>query len=121
MNKRSLLAAVAAVAVMTVMAHPAFAAGSASSAGDNFLTTLQDLITGRLGLFIGLAITVLGLWTWIIKQETGAGITMIVGGVLITVAPGLFNGVHDFVDSAVTGISGGNNTTVQDTAGSYGP
>ena len=110
MNKRTLFT-VAAVAMLTLVAHPAFAS-EASSAGTSFLTTLQDLITGKLGLFIGLGITILGLWTWIIKQETGAGIVMIIGGVLITVAPGLFNGVHDFVNSAVTGISGGNNTTV---------
>lgn len=87
-------------------------AQDATTAGGNMLDTLQGLITGQIGLFIGLAIVVLGLWTWIIKQETGAGITMILGGVLITLAPGIFNGVREFADSALTTFSEGNNDTV---------
>jgi hypothetical protein len=89
--------------------------GDADGAGTNLRATLESVITGQIGLFIGLAIVVLGLWTWIIKQETGAGITMILGGVLITLAPGMFNGVRQFM-GGVVGAFGGN--TQQIVAGS---
>ncbi len=105
--------ALAAVLVMTVMlVDPTLAQNNAATAGSNALTTLQDAITGRIGLFIGLAIVVLGLWTWIIKQETGTGITMIIGGVLITLAPSMFNGAREFIGGVVTTFSGNSGNRV---------
>lgn len=98
MNQRTLLFSVAAIAFMVVViANPALAqaSGDASQAGKAAVDTLVDAITGNIGLLIGLAITVAGLWTWIIGQKTAAGLTMVIGGVLLTMAPGLFKGVRD--------------------------
>jgi hypothetical protein len=105
--------AFAAVLVMLVaLMDPSIAQNqTAAAAGANLKGTLEGIITGNIGLFIGLAIVILGLWTWIIKQETGAGITMIIGGVLITLAPGVFNGVRDFMNQAISGFSGSGNVT----------
>jgi type IV secretory pathway VirB2 component (pilin) len=104
--------ALATILVMVAaISNPAFA--QAAAAGDLALRTLTDVITGRIGLLIGLAIVILGLWTWIIKQETGTGITMIIGGVLITLAPGMFNGARGFVDGVITQFSGGEAQSVR--------
>ncbi|MCA3244238.1 MAG: TrbC/VirB2 family protein [Alphaproteobacteria bacterium] len=112
-TRQAFFAFAAVLVMLGFLADPALAqSGNVSGAGSNLLNTLQTAITGNLGLFIGLAIVVLGLWTWIIRQETGAGITMIIGGVVITLAPGLFNGVRTFMGEAISGF-GGNVNTVQ--------
>lgn len=97
-----------ALVMLVCLANPAMA--SAANAGSNLLATLTQSITGNIGFFIGLAITVLGLWTWIIKQETGAGITMIIGGVLITLVPGIFSGMHQVVSGVMETFSPNGNT-----------
>lgn len=122
MNKRNFLFSLAAIALLTVViASPAFAANSFSSAAGNagsggdigadFFTTLQGMITGNVGFFIGLAVTVLGIWTWVIKQQTGAGVIMIIGGVLITLAPGLFNSAREFTASVISNVGGNSSST----------
>jgi len=104
--KKQIVLALCLLAVTVLLANPSFAQSSgAGQAGSNFLNTLKGLITGNLGLFLGLAITVFGIWTWVINQNTGAGITMIIGGVLLTVAPGLFSGVQSFVNGAMQTFS----------------
>lgn len=74
---------------------------AAGEAGGKLLSTVQDAITGNLGLVIGLALAILGIWTWVVKQETAAGIFLIIGGVLITISPGVFNSIRSFVDPVV--------------------
>jgi type IV secretory pathway VirB2 component (pilin) len=118
MDKRTLIFSTAAVALMAFMViDPAFAGastgGDASSAGDDALTTLVDVITGKIGLILGLGITILGLWTWIIGQKTGAGIVMIIGGVLLTMAPSLFNGAHNMLSGVVDSFEGSDNAITQ--------
>lgn len=109
MNK-SILFGLASAALMLVVADPAFAStagGEASRAGGDAAQTLVSVITGNIGLMIGLGVTILGLWTWIIGQKTGAGLTMVVGGVLITMAPGLFKGARDMAVGVVGDFGGG--------------
>lgn len=114
MNRNLIVFGVMALAALVLMSPDVFAAGTdAATAGDNFKQTLEKLSTGNLGLFIGLGVTILGLWTWIVGQKTGPGLIMVIGGVLLTVAPGVFNGARDIVDNAVSGISNSNNTTVK--------
>lgn len=103
MDKRSILFGVTAVALMALLvANPAFAQGE--EVGADFFTTLQGMITGNVGFFIGLGITVLGIWTWVIRQQTGAGVVMIIGGVLITLAPGLFNSARNFAGEVLGNV-----------------
>jgi type IV secretory pathway VirB2 component (pilin) len=102
-----------AVCLLMVSAMGSLGFADTTNAGRGLLDSLTQLITGQLGLFIGLFIVILGLWTWIIKQETGAGITMIIGGVLITLAPGIFNGARSFAENAINTFSGGANNKVQ--------
>lgn len=112
MDKRNFTFGLAAVALMALMAAQPALAQNAGSAGATALSTLTDAVTGNLGLLLGLGITILGLWTWIIGQKTGAGIVMIIGGVLLTLAPGLFNGARKMVGGVVDQFSGGQTDTV---------
>lgn len=107
MTKHPLFAAVAMV-VMTLAVSQGFAQDG-TQVGSDFFNTLQDMITGNFGFFLGLGITVLGIWTWVIKQQTGAGIAMIIGGVLITLSPSLFSSVRNFVGDAVEATGGTQN------------
>ena len=125
MNQRTLLFSVAAVALMAVVvANPVFAqagisgGGDAAQAGGAAVNTLVGAITGNIGLLIGLGITVAGLWTWIIGQKTAAGLTMVIGGVLITMAPGMFKGVRDVAVGVVGDFSGDGAYTVNENQGS---
>jgi type IV secretory pathway VirB2 component (pilin) len=97
---------------LMVLAAPAFAqsTGNAGDVGSEFFNSLQDMITGNVGFFLGLAITVLGIWTWVIKQQTGAGVIMIIGGVLITLSPSLFNSAQNFLNDTLETVNGGGNT-----------
>ncbi len=113
LTRQTCFAFAAVLVMMAALVDPALAQGDGGRAGETALGTLQNAITGNIGLFIGLGIVILGLWTWIIKQETGAGITMILGGVVITLAPGMFNGARNFLGGAIQQFSGGNVDQVQ--------
>lgn len=90
-----------------------------SNAGSSVLGALQGAITGNIGLILGLGLAILGIWTWVVKQETAAGIMLIIGGVLITISPGVFNSIRGMVDGIVATTSGGagNLTTTQRAGG----
>lgn len=94
-----------ALTAMLLAAQPAFAQ-NASNAGLNLLNTFQGAITGNIGFFLGLAIAFFGVWTWVVNQNTGAGILMIIGGVLITLVPSLFTGARNLVGGVVSSFSG---------------
>lgn len=110
---RNAVFALALTAGLALFADASFAqtAGNnnAAQAGSSLLGTLQSAVTGNLGLVVGLALAILGIWTWVVKQETAAGIMLIIGGVLLTVAPGVFNTVADFTKGLVTSASGSGN------------
>lgn len=107
MSKNSLFT-LALVAGLMLIGADAFAAAdsTAAGAGQTVLTSIQGAITGNLGLVLGLGLAILGIWTWVVKQETGAGIFLIIGGVLITIAPGVFNTIGSFVAPIVRQASG---------------
>jgi type IV secretory pathway VirB2 component (pilin) len=105
---------IATLAFATLMfIDPAFAqavspaGGAAFQSGNQALQTLQGTITGNIGFLIGLAIAFFGVWTWIVNQNTGAGILMIIGGVLITMVPQIFTGAQSLVSGVVGQFSGG--------------
>lgn len=111
MRMQNILPVIALTAAMTIM-------GAQAQAAD-LLATLQGLVTGNLGLFIGLLLAVFGIWTWVVKQETMAGIMMIIGGVLITIAPGVMNTFSSFLNPVVDAVGGNlTNATGSGTQGS---
>jgi hypothetical protein len=109
---------IALVAGLVMVGADAFAAVEpAGTGGTKFRETLEGLVTGNIGLLVGLALAVFGIYTWVVKQETTAGLLLIVGGVLITIAPGVFNSLGGLVSPIVSATGGTNKTTVESPAG----
>ncbi len=77
-----LTAVVATMAPGVALADP--------NAGADLLGDLNNVLEGNIGIIIGLSVALLGLWVWLMEQN-GWGIVMIVGGVLITAFPSLFD------------------------------
>lgn len=102
MDKRNILFGFAAIALMIVSMNGLTFAADAGSAGANLLGTVTDMLSGSIGTIIGLGLAFLGLWTWIVKQETAAGITMILGGVALTMLPQVFEGAKGVVGGVLT-------------------
>lgn len=111
MRLSSILSITALALAAVLLSEPTFAqgTGAAGTAGSTAFNTFQSAITGNIGFLIGLAIAFFGVWTWIVQQNTGAGILMIIGGVLITMVPSLFNGARNFVGGVVGSFGGTSN------------
>lgn len=54
---------------------------------------LEMIFTGNIGLAIGLAIAILGIFSFV-KGNTAGAIVFVVLGVIITLLPGIYNGVR---------------------------
>ncbi|RYG60785.1 MAG: hypothetical protein EON60_05900 [Alphaproteobacteria bacterium] len=117
MQKRNLMLGVAAVAAMSLaLTAPAFAQTSGSELGSSFFESLTGAITGNIGFFLGLLLAVWGIWVWVVQQKTGAGVMMIIGGVLITLTPSLFTSIRNFAGNALSTVNGGSNTVTKGAA-----
>lgn len=65
------------------------------AAGTVELNLLKTIVTGNIGFAFGLIVTIVGLFI-IIKGNFGGGLTMIILGVLVTLAPSVYNMVYNF-------------------------
>lgn len=116
MISRNAIFTLALVAGLMLIGGDVLAQG-ADKAGSTFLDAVQKASTGNLGLAIGLCLAILGIWTWVVKQETGAGIFLIIGGILITITPGVFNSLRSIVNPLVSTVAGGSLTDVKSGGG----
>lgn len=107
---RNAVFALLLTAGFTLVGIEAFAAvtGTANTAGESVVQQMIGAMTGNIGLLLGLGLAILGIWTWVVKQETAAGIFLIIGGVLLTVSPAVFNTIGSMVGPIVQGASGAN-------------
>lgn len=80
--------------------------GFAQGAGGIELSAIEQLLTGNLGLAIGLLIAVWGIWKMAVDGEVGGGIFIIICGVLLTVFPGVFNSALAVVTPLVQSLTG---------------
>lgn len=71
-------------------------AAFAQEAGAAEVALVTMMLTGPLGLALGLAVVVLGIWQFV-QQNNGAAIMLVIAGVLIGLAPGIYNGAHAVV------------------------
>ena len=62
--------------------------------GKSSVQAVSDAIESNYGLLIGLGVAALGMWMWLIDQNTW-GVVMMIGGVAITAFPGLFGGLYE--------------------------
>ncbi len=88
------------------------AAAVGEKGAENVITAITGAVTGRIGLVVGLVLAIFGIWTWVVKQETAAGIMLIVGGVLFTVSPAVYNAIAGVVAPIVADAGGGDVTKV---------
>ncbi len=95
------LLALAAVA-MALMPDVALAADP--TVGESVGEDLVALLKGNIGTIVGLGIALLGLYTWLV-QQSGWGVIMIIGGVVVTAFPGLFSSLQDGFTAAFTDAS----------------
>ncbi len=63
-----------------------------SGAGASLKQDIVAVFQGDLGFLVGLAISVFGLYTWLIKQASW-GIVLLIAGGLVTVFPDLFDNI----------------------------
>lgn len=87
------LLAITAV-VGSMLPADVWAQNAAGNAGKETFELIKDLFTGNIGLIVGLVIAAYGLWKWLISQETW-GLILVIGGVLITIFPGIFGGIQE--------------------------
>jgi hypothetical protein len=92
---------VAALAVLFTAMPEVALAQTSSVVGSNALNFLdQGLIRGNWGTIIGLVIALFGLYVWLIRQETW-GVVVIIGGVLVTFFPGVFDTLDEGLRAVV--------------------
>lgn len=67
---------------------------------------LAGIISGNIGLAIGLVITAFGFYQALVEQKTW-GWVMIIGGLAITAWPGLFKGAYNALNPVASTFTGG--------------
>ena len=70
----------------------------AQGVGGTLKTDITNMITGNIGTVVGLVIALFGLYMWLVQQATW-GLMVILGGVCVTIFPGIFAGLQATVDS----------------------
>lgn len=92
LNRKNILTL--AVVGTAAMLLPADAlANDAADSGGSLLNAAAGLMESNYGLFVGLIIAALGLWRWLMSQDTW-GVMLIIGGIVITAFPGIFEGLY---------------------------
>lgn len=84
-------AALFAVGFMLLPAD-ALAENTAANSGGSLVNAAAGLMESNYGLFVGLIIAALGLWRWLMSQDSW-GVMLIIGGIAITAFPGIFEGL----------------------------
>jgi hypothetical protein len=97
MKKLFMFALFGLVAVTMTMVPDMALAG----AGADFYADLQTALTGNIGTIAGLLIAIFGLYIWLVQQASW-GIIMIIGGVLVTIFPQVFDSVSTGTQDALT-------------------
>ncbi len=94
------------VAALLMSAATAYAQSTGSSdVGAVELDLLVTILTGNIGLFLGLAVTIMGIIIFV-KGDTGGAVFTVILGVLITMAPGVYNGLR-FIACPIAEALGG--------------
>lgn len=100
-----LMSILALMALMTLtVVEPAFAQGSGATSG--LYNAIVNFLAGPGGKLLALALGVAGLFLWLVKQETAAGISMILAGILIIFAPRIVGGAADILQAPLESIQG---------------
>jgi|GEM_PF-2518859 len=120
-NRKNLLTIgglVAVTAIATFIPVDVLAQDGRDNANSQgLIDAVSGLIESNYGLFIGLLVAALGLWRWLMSQDSW-GVMLIIGGIVITAFPGIFggfyNGTRGFLQAAG---AEGNASQTQDIGG----
>lgn len=74
--------------------------------GQAELSAIEGLLTGNIGLAIGLLLAVWGIWKAVVNGEVGGGLIIVVCGVLVTIFPGVFVTAYNVVSPIVGDLTG---------------
>lgn len=83
-----------------------------NDAGAVELDLMRRIFTGNIGLFLGLAVTIMGIIMFV-KGDTGGAVFTVLLGVLITMLPGVYNGLRIIVCPIAEGFGGHCGTPTQ--------
>lgn len=87
-------------------AMPVWAQSSSQGAvGAPELKLVELLLTGNLGLFLGLAVAFLGVYTLSAGQSPAFGLVLIVLGALITLTPSIYKGTRAVICPIIQTLS----------------
>ena len=76
-----------------------------SGTGASLFNDVQDLVQGNLGVVIGLALSLFGLWMWLVQQATW-GLIIVVGGAALTAFPGIYGSLNQGIKNAFQDAQG---------------
>jgi len=111
MKKNIFLVAIFAVLGLALAMMPELAI--AQDAGESALDDLLAGMTGSIGTFVGLLIALFGLYVWLVQQNTW-GIMIIIAGVAVTAFPGIFDGMRDGLNAALSNTGASTSSTQGD-------
>lgn len=97
------------LAAMVLLLSVMVVDSSFAATGQEIITAVTQFLSGTPGKLIALFLGLAGLWTWLVSQNTGLGISLIVAGLVMVFAPGILSSVFGAVDTAV-------GTTLKDTS-----
>ena len=89
--------------MVMVVASLGYAETTDTAAGAVEISLLTTIVTGNIGLTLGLAIAIVGIFQFI-KGKTAEAVTFVVLGVLITLLPGIYNGIRSISCTVVKGL-----------------
>lgn len=78
----------------------------AANAGDAELKAFSSILTGNIGLALGLCLAIWGIIKAVVSGETAMGFTLIICGILLTIFPGVFNAATSTFLPVVQSITG---------------
>lgn len=84
--------------------------------GASFLNAFAGGMESNFGLMVGLILAALGLWRWLMSQDSW-GVMMIVGGIVITAFPGIFEGLYKSSSTFFTAMGSEANYSSDDITG----
>ena len=93
-----MMAVLALFAVVLLLA-PEHAFAADSNVGSSLLTDIQGILRGNLGVVVGLAISLFGLWMWL-AQQSSWGLLIVIAGAALTAFPGIYGNLSQGFRSA---------------------
>ncbi len=96
MKHQTILALLCGALLLPLAGFAATNSCDPTGVGNAEICLVTMMLTGPLGLALGLAVVTLGIWQFV-QQNNGAAIMLVIAGVLITLAPGIYNGAHAVV------------------------